>query len=165
MSYESKTGLGVQAHYGPRDAETKFGGKVPGENVGKKLILTFDFDDLPADAAEAGISAQLPANCSILSAKMEIITGFTSTSTTTDLDVGVTDADGGSNITDPNGLITVAEATQATIATAGNIITGAGAMVGATIGAEAGVVTVVPNVDDLLTGKARIVVEYLPQGV
>lgn len=163
MGYEKDTVVrNVSTHYGPRTTEERLGGFSTRKGQVKEMSITFDYDDLPADATYAGFSAQLPANASIVSAKLEILTAFTSTSTTTDIDVGIADADGGATITDPNGLITVAEATQTTIGTAGNIITGAGALVGATIGAEAAVVTVTPNVADLLTGRGRVIVEYLP---
>jgi len=162
MSLESAGTRGVLVHYGARNTNEKNGGSSTKKGQIKEMSVTFDYDDLPADATYAGLAAQLPANASIVSARLEVITGFTSTSTTTDLLIGVADADGGSNITDADGLVAAAEATQTAIATAGNIITGAGAMVGTTIGAEAGVVTVAPSVDDLLTGRARLIVEYLP---
>lgn len=53
------------------------------------------------------------------------------------------------------------DATQTTIATAGNVITGAGALVGKSIGSAAGELVVAPNVADLLTGAATLVVEYV----
>jgi len=161
MSLEEAGTRGVLVHYGARDTDEKHGGFSTKKGQVKEMSVTFDYNDLP-DGTEAGLSAQLPANASIVSARLEVITGFTSTSTTTDLTIGVADADGGSNITDADGLVAAAEATQTAIATAGNLITGAGAMVGTTIGAEAGVVTVAPTVDDLLTGRARLIVEYLP---
>ena len=163
MGFETAAVRGVEVHYGVRDTENSLGGELSTKGANKELVLTFDFDDLPS-GSNAGLAAQLPANCSILSARLEVLTGFTSTSTTTDLLIGVTDADGGSNITDADGLIAAAEATQTAIATAGNIVTGAGAMVGTTIGAEAGVVTVAPSVDDLTAGKGRVVVEYVLKG-
>ena len=62
---------------------------------------------------------------------------------------------------DADGLVSASEATQTAIGTAGNVVTGAGALVGKTSGATAGEVVVAPTVDDLLTGKARLVVEYV----
>lgn len=164
MSIESASVRGVAVHYGPREPDAKFGGGTSQEGLVQSLSLTFDYDDLP-DATYPNLSAQLPANCTIISARLEIITAFTSTSATTDLDIGIADADGGSNITDPNGLITVTVLTQATIQVVGDVIDGDGALVGSTIGAEAGVLTVTPNVADLLTGRGRIIVEYLQRGL
>jgi hypothetical protein len=94
-----------------------------------------------------------------LNARLEIITAFTSTSTTTDLTVGLEQADG--TDIDLDGLVTAANATQDTIGAVG-LITGSGALVGASIGAAAGEVVVTPSVADLLTGEARLVVQYLP---
>ncbi len=62
---------------------------------------------------------------------------------------------------DADGLIAAAEATQTAIGTAGNVVTGAGALVGKTIGAAAGELKVTPSVDDLTAGAGRIVVEYI----
>jgi flagellar motor component MotA len=39
-------------------------------------------------------------------------------------------------------------------------VTGAGALVGTTIGAVAGQVVVTPSASDLLTGEGRLIVEY-----
>lgn len=164
MALEEASVRGVAVHYGQREPDAKLGGNTAQKGLIQSLALTFDFDDLPSNSF-ASMAAQLPANSTVISATLEIIAAFTSTSTTTDLDVGIADADGGATITDPNGLITATEATQATIAVVGDVITGAGALVGSTIGAEAAVVTVTPNVDDLLTGKGRIIVEYLQRGV
>jgi len=163
MTLEDTSGRNVVSHYGERTTDMKYGGGLTKKGLVKELALTFDYDDLPT-GANADLSAQLPANASIISARFEVITAFTSTSTTTDLIVGVTDADGGSNITDDNGLLLATELTQTTIQVEGAIYSGAGAMVGFTIGAEAGVVTVGSSDTDLLTGKGRVIVEYLHQG-
>ena len=53
------------------------------------------------------------------------------------------------------------EATQTTIAVAGDVITGGGTLVGSTVGANAVELYVTPSVDDLLTGAGRVVVEYV----
>lgn len=161
MGFENSAGLGVQNHYGPRTTNQKFGGKVP-DDVVKFAAWTFNYNDLP-DAASDKLGVSLPAYAKILSARMEILTAFTSTSTTTDLTVGL-QTSGGTEI-DDDGLITAANATQTTIGTRGNFITGSGALVGASIGATAGELVVTPSVADLLTGKARVIVEYIVEGV
>lgn len=165
MGFESNTGLGVLNHYGPRDVNQKFGGETP-DDVIKTAVWTFDYNDLPG-AATNKLGLSIPAYAKILSAKLEILTGFTSTSTTTDLTVGLQQADG--TEIDNDGLITAAQATQTTIATRGNFIDGASgtpaALVGASVGAAAGELVVTPSANDLLTGKARVIVQYIVEGV
>ena len=165
MGFESTNGLGVLSHYGVRTVNPKFGGEID-DDVIKTVQWTFDYSDLPTYGAD-NLQAVIPANARILSAKMEIITAFTSTSTTTDLDVGLYTSAGVA--IDANGLITAAQATQTTIAVVGAIIDGAsgtpGALINNTIGATAGELVVTPTVADLLTGKARIIVQYIKAGL
>ena len=148
----------VNSHYGPRNTTEKYGGAVNTDGRIKRATWEFSYDDLPAGGA-GNLEMSIPAGATIVSAHLEIITGFTSTSTTTDLDIGLEQADG--TDIDLNGLIAAAEATQTAIATDGNYITGAGALVGASIGAAAGELVVTPTVDDLLTGVGRVHVDYL----
>ena len=161
MSFEKTNGLGVQASYGPRTTNQKWGGKAP-DDVVKYATWTFTYNNLPA-AGTDNLGVSLPAYSKILSARLEILTAFTSTSTTTDLDIGL-QTSAGVEI-DNDGLITAAQATQTVIATRGNFVTGTGALVGASIGATAGELVVTPTVSDLLTGKARVIVSYITEGV
>lgn len=161
MTFENTAGLGVQKSYGPRTTNQKYGGQVPDDLV-KYASWTFNYNDLP-DAATDKLGLSIPAYAKILSARLEILTAFTSTSTTTDLDIGLQTAAGVE--IDNDGLITAAQATQTVIATRGNFVTGTGALVGASIGATAGELVVTPTVADLLTGKARVIVSYILEGV
>lgn len=165
MGFELDSKRGVYNHYGVRTTDQKFGGGGSDEVV-KLAIWTFDYDDLPAGGT-SNLEHSIPANSRILSSKLEIITAFTSTSTTTDLLVGLEQADG--TDIDLDGLITAAQATQTTIATAGNIIDGASgtpaALINVTIGAAAGELIVTSSADDLLTGRARLIVEYIKAGI
>lgn len=161
MSFELDSKRGVLNHYGVRTTNQKFGGNID-EVVIKTAAWTFNYNDLP-DAATDKLGLSIPAYSKILSARLEILTGFTSTSTTTDLDIGLQQADG--TEIDNDGLVTAAQATQTVIATRGNFVTGTGALVGASIGAVAGELVVTPTVADLLTGKARVIVEYVVEGV
>jgi hypothetical protein len=140
----------------------KFGGEVDGDTQIKTIVWDFNYDDLP-DADTTNLNKSIPANSTIMSAKLNIVTAFTSTSTTTDLTVGLQVA-AGTEI-DNDGLITAAQATQTTIAVVGSIIDGAsgtpGALIGKTIGATAGELVVTPSAADLLTGRARMVVTYM----
>lgn len=161
MGFESNTGLGVLNHYGPRDVNQKFGGETP-DDVIKTAVWTFDYNDLPAGGTNK-LGMSIPAYAKILSARFEVLTGFTSSSTTTDLDVGLEQADG--TDIDLDGLLTAAQLTQTVIATRGNFVTGTGALVGASIGAAAGELVVTPTVADLTAGKARVIVQYIVEGV
>lgn len=159
MGFEIDGKRGVANYYGVRTTNGKFGGQQSTKNgVVKSAVWDFDYNDLP-NYGSNGLQFSLPANATIVSAKLYVDVAFTSTSTTTDLDVGLYQA--GGTVIDADGLITVAEATQTAIGTAGNVITGAGALIGKTIGAAAGELVVTPSTADLLTGAGRIVVEYV----
>lgn len=161
MGFESNTGLGVLNHYGPRDVNQKFGGETP-DDVIKTAVWTFDYNDLPAGGTNK-LGMSIPAYAKILSARFEVLTGFTSSSATTDLNVGLEQADG--TDIDLDGLLTAAQLTETVIATRGNFVTGTGALVGASIGAAAGELVVTPSVADLTAGKARVIVQYIVEGV
>ena len=160
MGFENTSGRNVVAHYGPRELDQHYGGEYGTKNATFVAEWIFDYDDLPVEGS-TNFGVTIPANARILSARFEVITAFTSTSTTTDLDVGLAFA---TNTDDPNGLITATVLTQTAIAVVGDVLDGDGAFVGATIGDEKGWLTVTPNVDDLLTGRARVLVEYINAG-
>lgn len=171
MNQEIQLIRNVTKHFGNRPTEMKRGARAVADGFIQTALWDFDFNDLPVGGA-TNLELSIPALSTILSAKLRIITAFTSTSATTDLTVGLEQADG--TDIDVDGLITAAQATQTTIAVVGSIIDGAsgtaGALINATIGAAAGEVVVIPSVDDLLTGRAQIIVEYLipapsPDGV
>lgn len=158
MGFEVDSKRGVLKSYGVRTTNGKFGGVVDDDLI-KQAVWQFTYNDLPAGST-SNLSHSIPANSKILRAYLEVITAFTSTSTTTDLQVGLEKADG--TDIDLDGLVTAVNADQTAIGTAGKLITGSGALVGATIGADAGELVVTPTVADLLTGEARVVVDYLP---
>ena len=162
MALETQSIRGVTKNYGTRETQGKYGSNHTRLGAIKLAKWVFDYNGLPdADTTNQGLS--IPANSTIVSAKLRIITAFTSTSTTTDLTVGLQVA-AGTEI-DNDGLITAAQATQTTIAVAGSIIDGASgtpaALVGKTIGATAGELVVTPSVDDLTAGRAEMYVEYM----
>jgi hypothetical protein len=159
MGFEIDGKRGVANYYGVRTTNGKFGGQQSTkEGVVKSAIWDFDYNDLP-NYGSGALHFQIPANATIVSATLYVDVAFTSTSTTTDLDVGLYTAAGVA--IDADGLITAANATQTAIGTAGNVVTGSGALVGKTIGTTAGELVVAPTVADLLTGAGRIVVEYV----
>lgn len=150
----------VSVNYGPQNIEPKFGGDID-DKVIKTVQWTFKYSDLPA-AGTWNMEAVIPANSSILSARLQIIEAFSSTSTTTDLTVGLVKKDGtGGSAT---GLVTATEATQTAIAVKGAVIVGAGAYINKTIGADPLELVVAPTVADLLSGYGRVIVEYLDEG-
>ena len=165
MGFELDSKRGVLNHYGPRTTDQKFGGEICDEVI-KTVQWTFDYNDLPTGATNK-LGYSIPANSTILMAKLQIIDAFTSTSTTTDLLVGLEQADG--TDIDLDGLITAAQATQTTIAVANSIIDGASgtpaALIGTTIGTAAGELIVTSSAADLTAGKARLIVQYLNRGL
>jgi len=158
MTIELAPKRGVANHYGVRTTSNKYGGQENSVGVVKSAEWTVTYNDLPL-ALNSNLPMVIPALATIVSAKMIVDVAFTSTSTTTDLNVGLEQKDG--TDIDPDGLIAAAEATQTAIGTAGNVVTGAGALIGKTIGADAGQLMIIPSVDDLLTGSARVIVEYV----
>lgn len=153
----------VLNHFGPRKTNQKYGGKsLDGDGRRQIARWRFNYDDLPAGATN-NLGLTIPANSTILSAKLNIITAFTSTSTTTDLTIGLEKSDG--TDIDTDGLITAAQATQTTIAVANSIIDGASgtaaALIGTTIGTDDAELVVTPSVADLTAGRAEMIVEYL----
>jgi hypothetical protein len=164
MALETQLIRGVTKNYGARETTGKYGSNHTRLDNIKLAKWVFDYDELPTnDSTNMGLS--IPANSTIISAKLRIITAFTSTSTTTDLTVGLRTASASSEDIDDDGLITAAQATQTTIAVVNSIIDGSSgtpaALIGKTIGTSAGELYVVGSVDDLLTGRAEMLVEYV----
>lgn len=157
MAFENTAIRGVAAHYGPRTTNQKFGGQGDAKLV-KLAVWDFDYNDLPTFGSN-NLQHVIPAGATIVSAELIVDTAFTSTSTTTDLDIGLYTAAGVA--IDADGLIAAAQATQTAIGTEGNLVTGAGALIGKTVGAVAGELKVTPTVADLTAGAGRIVVKYV----
>ena len=157
MGFEIDGKRNVTNYYGVRTTNGKFGAEACDDLV-KWAVWDFDYNDLPA-AGTTAIQHLIPANATIVSAELLVDVAFTSTSTTTDLDIGLITPAG--SAIDSDGLITAANATQTAIGTAGNIVTGSGALVGKTIGSAAAEVYVTPTVSDLTAGAGRIIVKYV----
>lgn len=153
----------VNKNYGVRETNGKYGGVTDGDAFIKTAVWDFAYNDLP-DAGATDQEHIIPAGSTIVSAHLRIVTAFASTSTTTDLDIGLQQADG--TAIDDNGLITATDATQATIAVAGAYIAGTGALVGKISDATYnGELVVTPNVADLTAGRGQVVVKYIPPAV
>ena len=158
MAFENDAKRGVANHYGPREANGKYGAQSQSVGLVKQAVWSFDYDDLPAGGTN-NLAHSIPAGAYIKSATLYVDQAWTSTSGTTDLLVGLEKANG--TDIDADGLFDGTDATQTAIGTEGNVVAGVGALVGATIGADAGELLVAPSVDDLTAGKARVVVEYV----
>jgi hypothetical protein len=172
MTFEKQALRGVFNHFGPRKTDSHFGGRIDIDVI-KSVQWTFDYTQIGTNAGtdviggSTNLEFSIPANSTILSAKLQVITPWVSTSTTSDMDIGLEQADG--TDIDLDGLITAAQATQTTLGVAGAIIDGAsgtpGALIGKTIGAAAGELVVTPTVDDFTAGKARLIVTYIDAGL
>lgn len=158
MGIEIDAKRGVAQSYGPRATTGQYGAQQNSSDVVRKAIWDFTYTTLPAAGAN-NLQFVIPANATIVSARLIVDTPFTSTSTTTDLTVGL-QTSGGVEI-DNDGLITAANADQTAIAVANSVITGSGALVGKGIGAAAGEVVVSASAADLLSGSGRLIVEYV----
>jgi len=159
MGFELDSKRAVLNSYGVRTTNGKFGGQQSTKNgIIKSAIWDFSYNDLPS-ATASNLQQVIPANATIVSSKFYVDVAFASTSGTTDLDVGFYTS---ANVAiDADGLHTAASLTQTTIAVAGAVYAGTGALVGFTIGATAGELVVTPTVADLTAGKGRVVVEYV----
>ena len=171
MPFETNLIRNVSNHYGPRLTDSRFGGRIENELV-KSVQWSFNHTQVGTalGSVQCGVGAleySIPANSTILSATLQIITAFTSTSTLTDLNIGLEQADG----TDISlsGLITAAQANQTAIAVVGSVILGSSgtpaALIGLTIGAANGELIVQASTADLLTGRARLIVTYIRSGL
>lgn len=161
MGFENTAGMGVNNFYGPRTTNSKFGGRID-DDVVKHASWVFNFDDLPRGTT-GKLEMSLPAYAKILTARFEVLTGFTSTSTLTDLDVGLQQSDG--TAISAGGLLPSTQLTQTAILSRGLFTVGTGVLVGASIGAAAGELVVTATAADLLSGKARVIVSYITEGV
>lgn len=159
MALETQLIRNVTKNFGSRVTDMKYGANICDELV-RKGIWDFNYNGLPVNGA-TNQELIIPANSTIISAKFRVISAFTSTSTTTDLTVGLRSKNAVAEDIDDDGLLTAANLTQATIAVVGSVITGTGALVGFTIGATDGELYVAPTVADLLTGRAQVIVEYM----
>lgn len=159
MSRESIT-AGATAG-GTRRAATHYGRRLEeGQHTATHHIdgnvfrqeTTFRFDQLPVATLDE-LHSRIPAGARVLSATLKTHEDFTAT-TAVSLDIGLSQPDG--TVIDADGLFAALA-----LPSANDYDDAAGALVGAGTGlANAGVITVVPNVDDLLTGEATLVVEY-----
>ena len=148
MAYENTAGINVLNHYGPRGRDAKWGGQAKSTGQIKRAEWQFSYDDLPT-AGSTNLQFAIPANATIVSSKW--ITG-TAWAGGTSLNVGLYQSNG--TVIDADGLDAAITPT-----TAGAVIDGNGALVGATIGANAGELTVAAT-GTYTAGTATVIVEY-----
>lgn len=141
-------------HYGRRLEEGQHNAVYHVDGNVFRQETTFRFDQLPVATLDE-LHQRVPDNARVLGFTIKVIETFTATSATT-VNFGLYEPDG--TVIDADGL---AAAVGIAGLTQGAILDGAGALVGAntTLGVF-GQVVVAPNVDDLLTGEATIVLEY-----
>lgn len=155
MSYDIDPIRGVVRHYNTRVVDETRGGVEQSDGRVQTLEYVFTYDNLPTYAEDGQLTVSIPAGAAIVDCYLDVTTAFVGTGTDT-LDVGLYQADG--TAIDADGLI-AAEA-EANL-TAGARITGAGALVGARIGANAGQVTVAWT-GTASAGEGRLLVRYTP---
>jgi hypothetical protein len=148
MALENSAGINVVNHYGPRDTDASKGGQAKSTGQIKRAEWQFDYSDLPTYGS-TNLEFAIPANATIVSSKW--ITG-TAWAGGTSLNVGLYQSDG--TVIDADGLDAAITPT-----TAGAVIDGNGALVGATIGANAGELTVAAT-GTYTAGTATVIVEY-----
>jgi hypothetical protein len=148
MALENSAGINVLNHYGPRDVDASKGGQAKSTGQIKRAEWQFDYSDLPTYGS-TNLEFAIPANATIVSSKW--ITG-TAWAGGTSLNVGLYQGDG--TVIDADGLDAAITPT-----TAGAVIDGNGALVGATIGANAGELTVAAT-GTYTAGTATVIVEY-----
>mgnify|MGYP000112000089 CR=1 FL=1 len=149
MTIEYDAKRGVAAHYGVRTTDAKYGGQAKSTGKIKRAEWSFDYNDLP-DAEQGNLAFAIPANATVVSATLIADADWTGG---TSFDVGL-QTSAGAEI-DNDGLIV-----DVTTPSAGDVVTGAGALVGATIGASAGEVAVTGVAGTYTGGSATLIVEY-----
>lgn len=156
MAYDIDPIRGVARHYNTRAVDESRGGVEQADGRVKTLEYVITPDFLPTYAQDGGLTVSIPAGAAIVDAYLDVEASFTTTGGTGTVNVGLYQEDG--TVIDADGLI--AAATEASLV-AGARITGAGALVGARIGAAAGQVTVTPSAA-LTGGEGRLLIRYTP---
>lgn len=154
MSFQNSAGIGTRTNYGVRKINEKFGGKQA-EGVEQYIDLVFEYNDLPVAGSE--MEALIPRHSLIVKAFLEVIVPFVGG---TSYNIGLSKIDG--TAIDADGLF--AAIATASLTPAGKWNLGAGALVGAGIGADPGVITVAAT-GTYTAGKARLIIEYIPGAI
>lgn len=152
---------GINTIYGPVSSDSTYGTKVAETNSTPRIEIEFEGTDLPiafgaGDVATKDQWATIPAGSKIVSAEVFVETAFAGG---TNITVGLANKETGAAI-DADGLVA---ATVTANLTQNAVITGAGALIGLSSGANPAVVTVSQS-GTYTSGKAKLLVSYRPQG-
>lgn len=150
----------ARQNYGPVDVDTGVSSTVRTAGVKKQLVVPFKYNTLPTptdDVDGDAVYQSIPANSLIVAAYGYIDTDFNSASATTVIDVGLQEADG--TEIDNDGLINDMGGSADGSNSGWSV--GAGALVGASVGATDAFVAVTPSVDDLTAGDGILIIEYI----
>ena len=151
MTIELAPIRGVASHYEVRTSNNSLGGQESTkEGIVKSAEWSFSYDNLSA-TLNSNLAQTIPANASIVEAKLYVDTAWIGG---TNLTIGLY-TPAGVEI-DADGLVA---ATVTATLTANKVVTGAGALVGTTIGANAGQL-VAATTGTYTAGTARVVVKF-----
>lgn len=146
-------GRRAATHYGTREIEDVIGSVYPTDSGHEVLEYVFSFDDLPVAGLDAAI-LQIPANAVVKSASIDVITAMTGSSGTLTL-----------GLRQPDNTVIDADGIDAAVAQAALVINARiacdGALIGATIGVNAGQL-VVTSGGTVTAGKFLVRIEYEP---
>ena len=151
MTIELAPIRGVASHYGVRTSNNSLGGQESTkEGIVKSAEWSFSYDNLSA-TLNSNLAQTIPANASIVEATLYVDTAWVGG---TNLTIGLYTPAGVA--IDADGLVA---ATVTATLTANKVVTGAGALVGTTIGANAGQL-VAATTGTYTAGSARVVVKF-----
>ncbi len=151
MTIELAPIRGVASHYGVRTSNNSLGGQESTkEGIVKSAEWSFSYDNLSA-VLNSNLAQTIPANASIVEATLYVDDAWVGG---TNLTIGLYTPAGVA--IDADGLVA---ATVTATLTANKVVTGAGALVGTTIGANAGQL-VAATTGTYTAGTARVVVKF-----
>lgn len=150
------TSLGVSQYYGPRDYDSGIGYTVTSFGRVNVLEIVYDYSKLPDNDANDAAVPSIPANSLILEGYHQVIDAFTVGSTDT-VNFGLEQTDG--TVIDADGLDATVDLEAQS---AGDWTVFDGALIGASVGANAAQVAVTTSASNgISAGKGVIVITYL----
>lgn len=154
MPFESLAVRGVTQHFGPRRTDGSYGGQVVTEGSIKEEVIRIRYNELPTGGSAK--SPIIPANASILSAVFKVKVAFAGGTSFT---VGTYNSSTGVAVS-ADGLLTAANLALANIDAVGDLVTGSGAQVNASVGTSAVRVGMAAT-GTFTAGYAEIVIRYM----
>ena len=145
---------GVRNNYGSQTTQDKFPGLIKTEGYTKEMVIDFNYDDLPVESADGALVIELPLDTFVVSSRLHVKTAAAGGTSYT---IGLKQSDG--TAIDVDGLHTAAATVTANL-TEDAWLVGGGALVGASVGAAAGQVTVIAA-GTFTAGSYRLVIEYI----